>query len=113
MEIEQQIHSFTAEGEAVVIYTLRNGQGTEVHVTNLGATILSTDSEGVSIRHSAFDTQHFSTLLWESGVQTNWVVMSLDAGEHHLEAGFYLYDDNTLEITAVENGEQRVETIKL
>lgn len=105
MEIEQHIGNFTSEGEAVVVYTLRNGQGAEVQITNLGATVVAPDLPALF--------PAFATHIWESGVQTNWVVMALDAGEHHLEAGFYLYDDNTLEITTIENGIRKVESVKV
>lgn len=85
MEIEQHIKSFTDEGEAEVVYTLRAG-GHEVQVSNL--------RNGV---------------LWESCVETNWVVMNQDGRE----AGFYLYDDGTLEITRIENGEKFVDLEKI
>ena len=41
MEIEQSVWGFTEEGEAVVLYTMRNSQGAEVQVTNMGAALVS------------------------------------------------------------------------
>ncbi len=40
MEIEQQLWGMTPEGEAIVLYTLRNAQGAEVKLSNYGATIV-------------------------------------------------------------------------
>ena len=41
MEIEQHVWGLTPEGEAVVLYTMRNGSGCEVQVCNLGAGLVS------------------------------------------------------------------------
>ncbi len=41
MDIEQNVWGFTPEGEAVVIYTMRNTSGAEVRLTNLGAAIVA------------------------------------------------------------------------
>ena len=49
MEILQHIWGATPEGEAIVIYTLKNDQGCEVQVCNIGAAIVSVkmpDREG-------------------------------------------------------------------
>lgn len=40
MEIEQTVWGFTEEGEAVVLYTMRNASGAEVQVTNMGASLV-------------------------------------------------------------------------
>ncbi|MDR2886051.1 MAG: galactose mutarotase, partial [Rikenellaceae bacterium] len=40
MTIEQNIWGFTEDGEAVVLYTLRNASGAEVRLTNIGAAIV-------------------------------------------------------------------------
>lgn len=40
MEITQNVCGFTPEGEAVIIYTMRNAAGAEVRLLNLGATIM-------------------------------------------------------------------------
>ena len=48
-EIEQHVWGMTPEGEAIIIYTLRNGNGCEVQVCNLGAAMVSVkcpDREG-------------------------------------------------------------------
>lgn len=39
MTIEQKIAGFTAEGDAVVVYTMRNASGAEVELCNIGAAI--------------------------------------------------------------------------
>ncbi len=41
MTIEQNIYAMTPEGEAVIVYTMRSENGSEVEVCNLGATIMS------------------------------------------------------------------------
>ena len=41
MEIEQELWGMTPEGEAIVRYTLRNEQGGQVQLTNLGAAVTS------------------------------------------------------------------------
>ena len=41
MEILQHIWGATPEGEAIVIYTLRNSLGSEVQLSNIGAGIVS------------------------------------------------------------------------
>lgn len=47
--IEQQVWGMTPEGDAIILYTLRNAQGAEVQVTNYGAAIVGAkmpDREG-------------------------------------------------------------------
>ncbi len=49
IEIEQDLWGMTPEGEAIVLYTLRNAQGAEVKLTNYGATVVAVtmpDREG-------------------------------------------------------------------
>ena len=49
MEIEQKVAGFTPEGDAVVVYTLRNNNGAEVELCNIGAAICAVrvpDSNG-------------------------------------------------------------------
>lgn len=41
MEIVQDVWGFTPEGEVVVVYTIRNANGSSVRLTNLGAALLS------------------------------------------------------------------------
>ena len=41
MDIEQKIAGFTPEGDAVVVYTMRNSKGYEVELCNVGAAIVS------------------------------------------------------------------------
>ena len=40
IEIEQEVWGLTPEGEAIVLYTLRNARGAEVKLTNYGAAIV-------------------------------------------------------------------------
>ncbi len=41
MTIEQNVWGVTPEGEAIIIYTLKNALGSEVQLTNVGAAIVS------------------------------------------------------------------------
>lgn len=41
MEIEQQVWGFTPEGEAIILYTMRNNTGASVQLTNIGASIIA------------------------------------------------------------------------
>ena len=40
IDIEQEVWGLTPEGEAIVLYTMRNARGAEVKLTNYGATIV-------------------------------------------------------------------------
>ncbi len=40
MEIEQRVWGFTEQGEAVILYTMRNAAGATVELTNIGAAIV-------------------------------------------------------------------------
>ena len=44
MEILQHIWGTTPEGEAIVLYTIRNANGCEVQLCNIGASIVSVKS---------------------------------------------------------------------
>ena len=49
VEIEQNVWGMTPEGEAIILYTLRNDSGAEVRLSNYGAAIVSAtmpDREG-------------------------------------------------------------------
>ncbi len=41
MEIEQNVWGFTPEGEAIILYTMRNSRGASVQLTNIGASVVS------------------------------------------------------------------------
>lgn len=61
MEIEQKVWGFTPEGEAVILYTMRNSNGAYVELTNVGAAIISVavpDRDGV-IKDVALGYQDF------------------------------------------------------
>ena len=50
MEVEQSVWGFTPEGEAIILYTMRNESGATVQLTNLGASVVSVcvpDRQGV------------------------------------------------------------------
>ena len=47
--IEQHVWGMTPEGEAIILYTMRNDKGAEVKISNFGAAIVSVtmpDREG-------------------------------------------------------------------
>ena len=47
--IDQHVWGMTPEGEAIILYTMRNAQGAEIRVTNFGAAVVSAtmpDREG-------------------------------------------------------------------
>ncbi|MCH5335696.1 MAG: galactose mutarotase [Alistipes sp.] len=49
MEISQHVWGSTPEGEAIILYTMRNSRGSEVQLTNMGAAIVAVkfaDREG-------------------------------------------------------------------
>ena len=49
MEILQHIWGSTPEGEGIILYTMRNSRGSEVHLCNIGASIVGVkfaDREG-------------------------------------------------------------------
>ena len=49
VQIEQHVWGMTPEGEAIILYTMRNDKGAEVKITNFGAAIVSVtmpDREG-------------------------------------------------------------------
>ena len=39
--IEQHVWGMTPEGEAIILYTMRNDKGAEVKISNFGAAIVS------------------------------------------------------------------------
>lgn len=41
MDIEQNIWGFTTDGEAVVLYTMTNANGSKIRLTNIGAAVVS------------------------------------------------------------------------
>lgn len=101
IDIEQHIWGFTSEGEAVILYTLVNGKGTRVNVTNFGAGVVSAtvcDGDGgsreISLGSSVFTeylyniqsvpsltgfsgrTGAFYRRMWESRTEVNRVVFA-------------------------------------
>ena len=61
MDIEQRVAGFTAEGDAVVVYTMRNSKGYEVELCNMGAAIVPS-STGNSEKQIMY-MQDFETSL--------------------------------------------------
>ena len=41
INIEQHVWGSTPEGEAIILYTIKNRFGSEVHLTNLGAAVVA------------------------------------------------------------------------
>ena len=41
VQIEQHVWGMTPEGEAIILYTMRNDKDSEVKITNFGAAIVS------------------------------------------------------------------------
>ncbi len=129
MDFEQHIYGMTEEGEAVVVYILRADNGAEVHITNLGASIVAVkvpDSnskiENVVLAQSDLNAMlrdrayigrtidwsvglrslGLHNSIWESRFETNRVVMSLELeGSENLsvEAIFDFDDEMSLEVT--------------
>ena len=126
VQIEQHVWGMTPEGEAIILYTMRNDKGAEVKITNFGAAIVSVtmpDREGrmadVVLGYKYPEGYFFdgaasgksvgrcANRIWESRVETNRVVMSLLSedgdqnypGELNVEAAFDFDDENSLEIT--------------
>ena len=48
VQIEQHVWGMTPEGEAIILYTLRNDSGAEVQLTNWGAAIVSGTQEALA-----------------------------------------------------------------
>ncbi|MFI3328519.1 MAG: hypothetical protein SNH79_06510 [Rikenellaceae bacterium] len=122
MEIEQFLYDLNDSGDAVVGYTMTSASGGVVQLCNLGASVLSYEVAGVGqgsllegrcVRSTDFgggpadliDGVRFDEMLWESRVETNRVVMSLqyeDRGvDFMLEVIFDFDDDNTFEVTYI------------
>ena len=63
--IEQHVWGMTPEGEAIILYTMRNDKGAEVKISNFGAAIVSVtmpDREGRMKPYSISTT----TMPWKS-----------------------------------------------
>lgn len=114
--IEQHIWGITAEGEAVVIYTITNRSGTNVKLCNIGAAILSLtifDTNGekndIIVGHGDWKSYlkdyrggDFARQIWESSVEGDRVVFGIYSqegnGNVRLEISYTLSEDGLLEI---------------
>ncbi len=123
MEIDQYLYDLTESGEAIVAYKMTAENGGSVEICNLSALVLSWRvpageakqmvdiASGRLVRglrgmqSDNWGGVNFSEMLWESRVETNRVVMSLqweaDGVGVMSEVVFDYDDDNTLEITYI------------
>ncbi len=107
MEIEQFLYDLSDGGDAVVGYVMTAADGSKVELCNLGAALLSYDLAGVGAVATAdlVGGVPFEEQLFESRVETNRVVMSLqyeDCGVGYaLEVIFDFDDEGSLEITYI------------
>ncbi len=130
MEIEQFLWGASAEGEGILLYTLRCADGREVRLSNAGAAVT-----GIYVPRPAgmpealapvFETPEallsdyadcgktlcgnlygFGRRIWESRVETNRVVMELPAGDDGspvMAVLFDLDDDGQFAVTHLARG---------
>ena len=130
MEIEQFLWGASAEGEGILLYTLRCADGREVRLSNAGAAVTGIFAAGPDGRVEAltpvFETPEalladyadrgktlcgnlygFGRRIWESRVETNRVVMELAADESGCPAMAVLFDlddDGQFAVTHLARG---------
>lgn len=115
MEIEQYLWGASAEGEGILLYTLRCAGGREVRLSNAGAAVTGIFAAGADGRPEAltpvFETPEalladyadrgktlcanrygFGQRIWQSRVETDRIVMELPAGDDGLPALAVLFD---------------------
>lgn len=115
MEIEQYLWGASAEGEGILLYTLRCAGGREVRLSNAGAAVTGIFAAGADGRSEAltpvFETPEalladyadrgktlcanrygFGQRIWQSRVETDRIVMELPAGDDGLPALAVLFD---------------------
>jgi len=123
MEIEQYVWGSSPEGEGILLYIMRSSDGCEVRLTNAGASVagirrsqgdetwltprfetpgqLLGDCAGCG-RTFLGERYGFDRKLWQSRIETNRIVMWLDAGdrgEPPMETIFDFDDERLLCIT--------------
>lgn len=115
MEIEQYLWGASAEGEGILLYSLRCADGREVRLSNAGAAVTGIFAAGADGRPEAltpvFETSEalladyadrgktlcanrygFGQRIWQSRVETNRVVMELPDGGDGLPMLAVLFD---------------------
>ena len=115
VEIEQYLWGASAEGEGILLYTLRCAGGREVRLSNAGAAVTGIFAAGADGRPEAltpvFETPEalladyadrgktlcanrygFGQRIWQSRVETDRIVMELPAGDDGLPALAVLFD---------------------
>ena len=130
MEIEQYLWGASAEGEDILLYTLRCAGGREVRLSNAGAAVTGIFAAGADGRPEAltpvFETPEalladyadrgktlcanrygFGQRIWQSRVETDRIVMELPAGDDGLPALAVLFDlddDGQFAVTHLARG---------
>ena len=130
MEIEQYLWGASAEGEGILLYTLRCAGGREVRLSNAGAAVTGIFAAGADGRPEAltpvFETPEalladyadrgktlcanrygFGQRIWQSRVETDRIVMELPAGDDGLPALAVLFDlddDGQFAVTHLARG---------
>ena len=130
MEIEQYLWGASAEGEGILLYTLRCAGGREVRLSNAGAAVTGIFAAGADGRPEAltpvFETPEalladyadrgktlcanrygFGQRIWQSRVETDRIVMELPAGDDELPALAVLFDlddDGQFAVTHLARG---------
>lgn len=130
MEIEQYLWGASAEGEGILLYTLRCAGGREVRLSNAGAAVTGIFAAGADGRSEAltpvFETPEalladyadrgktlcanrygFGQRIWQSRVETDRIVMELPAGDDELPALAVLFDlddDGQFAVTHLARG---------
>ena len=130
MEIEQYLWGASAEGEGILLYTLRCAGGREVRLSNAGAAVTGIFAAGADGRPEAltpvFETPEalladyadrgktlcanrygFGQRIWQSRVETDRIVMELPAGDDGLPVMAVLFDlddDGQFAVTHLARG---------
>ena len=130
VEIEQYLWGASAEGEGILLYTLRCAGGREVRLSNAGAAVTGIFAAGADGRPEAltpvFETPEalladyadrgktlcanrygFGQRIWQSRVETDRIVMELPAGDDGLPALAVLFDlddDGQFAVTHLARG---------
>ena len=130
MEIEQYLWGASAEGEGILLYTLRCAGGREERLSNAGAAVTGIFAAGADGRPEAltpvFETPEalladyadrgktlcanrygFGQRIWQSRVETDRIVMELPAGDDGLPALAVLFDlddDGQFAVTHLARG---------
>lgn len=106
MEIEQYLWGASAEGEGILLYTLRCAGGREVRLSNAGAAVTGIFAAGADGRSEAL-TPVFETPEALLADYADRIVMELPAGDDELPALAVLFDlddDGQFAVTHLARG---------